>query len=84
MIWTTDKPTVPSRYWYRENQKASGVLMRVEGMGEQTSAVTPDGRWESVSNMDGEWSARDEDLCQTSYKGHDIKSSPVSVDLPGQ
>ena len=24
----------------------------------------------------------DEDLCHTSYKGHDIKSSPVSVDLP--
>jgi hypothetical protein len=25
----------------------------------------------------------DENLCHESYKGHDIKSSPVSLDLPG-
>jgi hypothetical protein len=56
MNWTTSKPKVPGRYWYRENQEVSEVLMRVQGMGEQTSAVSPDGRWESVLNMDGEWS----------------------------
>lgn len=30
--------------------------MRVQGIGEQTTAVWPEGRWESVFNLAGEWS----------------------------
>jgi hypothetical protein len=55
MNWTTSKPKVPGLYWYRKHQKEKGVLMHVHGTGEQTAASL-DGQWESVFNMDGEWS----------------------------
>ena len=56
MNWSRDKPPKPGWYWYRRDEAQSPVLMRVEGSGKKTTAVSPDGRWESVFNMAGEWS----------------------------
>ena len=56
MTWTIEKPTKPGWYWYRKNEEQSQVLMQMQGIGEQTTAVGPNGRWESVFNMPGEWS----------------------------
>jgi hypothetical protein len=56
MIWRAQKPTQAGWYWYRKDQRQSQVLMQVKGSGAQTTAGWPDGRWDAVFSMPGEWS----------------------------
>lgn len=56
MTWTILKPTQPGWYWYRKNEEQSQVLMHVQGDWRADDRVWPEGRWESVFHMPGEWS----------------------------
>jgi hypothetical protein len=56
MTWTIEQPIEPGWYWYRKDEEQSQVLMQLRGIGEQTTAEWPEGRWESVFSMPGEWS----------------------------
>ena len=60
MTWTTVKPTQPGWYWYRRGKAQNEVLMHVQGVGEQMTALWPDGRWDAVFSvsLSGEWSGR--------------------------
>jgi hypothetical protein len=54
--WRAHKPAAPGWYWYRPDHEHSEVLVHVHRSEEQTTAVWPDLRSESVFNIPGEWS----------------------------